>query len=30
MGSYARETRDLMEREASQLLVNALMEIKLL
>ena len=30
MGSYARETRDLMEREASQLLVNALQEIKLL
>lgn len=30
MGSYARETRDLMEREASQLLVNALKEIKLL
>lgn len=30
MGSYARETRDLMEREASQLLVNALIEIKLL
>jgi len=30
MGSYARETRDLMEREASQLLVDALKEIKLL
>jgi len=30
MGSYARETRDLMEREASQLLVDAFKEIKLL
>ena len=30
MGSYARETRDLMEREASQLLVNALHEKNLL
>lgn len=30
MGSYARETRDLMEREASRLLVNALHENNLL
>jgi len=30
MGSYARETRDLMEREASRLLVNALHEKNLL
>ena len=30
MGSYARETRELMEREASQLLVNALHEKDLL
>ena len=30
MGSYARETRDLMEQEASQLLVNALHEKNLL
>ncbi len=30
MGSYARETRELMEREASQLLVNALHEKNLL
>lgn len=30
MGSYARETRDLMEQEASRLLVNALHEKKLL
>jgi D-3-phosphoglycerate dehydrogenase len=29
MGTYARETRDLMEREASRLLVNALREMKL-
>ncbi len=30
MGSYARETRDLMEQEASRLLVNALHEMNLL
>lgn len=30
MGSYARETRDLMEQEASRLLVNALHEKNLL
>ncbi|MEI8024179.1 MAG: phosphoglycerate dehydrogenase [Actinomycetota bacterium] len=30
MGSYARETRDLMEQEASRLLVNALNEMNLL
>ncbi|MFZ9210454.1 MAG: NAD(P)-dependent oxidoreductase, partial [Ilumatobacteraceae bacterium] len=30
MGTYARETRDLMEREASQLMVKALQEMNLL
>lgn len=30
MGSYARETRDLMEQEASNLLVNALREMNLI
>ena len=30
MGTYARETRDLMEREASQLMVKALQEMKLI
>jgi hypothetical protein len=29
MGTYARETRDLMEREASQLMVKALQEMNL-
>jgi hypothetical protein len=29
MGTYARETRDLMEQEASLLLVKALREMKL-
>lgn len=30
MGSYARETRDSMEQEASNLLVNALREMNLI
>jgi hypothetical protein len=30
MGTYARETRDLMELEASQLMVKALQEMNLL